>query len=146
MKKLLTLTFVLLGTLAAVPAFAQDYDYKFSIVNRTDDGILEMNITGIYLSRTDESDWGENKIPRNPDTGEYVLEPGWQANFYMDIDDCVDDNFDFIYYDIKIVDDIGDECIIFGQDVCYDENDDDDDPNTIKIILDSQTLLDCQGY
>lgn len=148
MKKLLTLTLIILGTLATMPTFAQDYDYKFSVVNRTDagDALLPMTITGIYLSPTDDAGWGENKLAPNPETGKVELLPGWQANFYMTIDDCVDDEFEFIYYDIKVVDEWGDECIIFGQDVCYDENDDDNDPNTIKIIFTEDTLLECQGY
>lgn len=150
MKKLLTLTLVLLGTLATMPAFAQDYDYKFIIVNRTnaDDALLPMTLTGLYLSRADEADWGENILDAspNPETGLPELVPGYQMTFYRTIDDCIDDNFDYILYDIKLVDEWGDECFIFGQNICDDVNDDDGDPNTIKIILTEETLLECQGY
>jgi len=116
MKKLtkLALASLLLCSLT-VPTFAKNATVK--VINQS-----KWEIHHLYLSSSTEEEWGPDQL------GEDVLTKGDS----MTITDIPCDE-----YDIKVVDEDGDECIIEAVDLCRD--------NSYWKITDKD-LLECEGY
>jgi len=112
MKK--TLAALLLLALA-LPAFAKGA--KVKVINQS-----KWEIHHLFLSSSDESEWGEDQL------GEDVLAKG---------DTLTLTNIPCDTYDIKVVDEDGDECVIEEVSLCRD--------NSYWKITDKD-LLECEGY
>jgi hypothetical protein len=76
----------------------------------------------LYLSPANENEWGQDQLGKN------TIEPG--ASFTLKEIPCNT-------YDIKVVDDDGDECMIKGQKFCGHE---------VTWDLSDDELLGCEGY
>jgi hypothetical protein len=100
----------------AVPAAAAKKT-TVTIVNRSDWAIHHL-----FLSSTDNDQWGPDQL------GKHVIEPG--GSFDLNGIPCDD-------YDVKLVDEDGDECEISEVGVCSGDE-------TWKVTNDD--LLDCEGY
>lgn len=88
-----------------------------SLVNNT-----SFDIYQIFLSPSHESYWGPDQL------GDEVLEPGYE--FTLSGIPCGS-------YDLKLVDEDGDGCVIEGDYLCGDAG---------QWILTDEELLDCQGF
>ncbi|HET7435089.1 MAG TPA: hypothetical protein VFN10_10310 [Thermoanaerobaculia bacterium] len=108
------LLFALLLLAATTPAFARKARVK--IINQS-----KWEIHHIYLSSTDNDEWGPDQL------GEDILEKGHSLTLTGIV--CGD-------YDIKVVDEDGDECVIEDVTLC--------DKHWWKITDDN--LLKCEGY
>ena len=102
--------------LAASPALAGKGDSKVIIVNKSAWAIHEM-----YFSPTDETEWGEDQL------GAQTIE--------------TDDQFTLTgvpcdSWDVKVVDEDGDECVIEAVALCAD---------TDKWVINDKDLLGCQA-
>jgi hypothetical protein len=106
----------LIVSMAAVPVFAAK-KATVKIINQS-----KWEIHHIYLSPTDEDEWGPDQL------GEEVLAKG---------DSLTLTGIECDTYDVKVVDEDGDECVIKEVDLCKD--------NTYWKITDDE-LLDCEGY
>lgn len=100
---------------AAVPAFAKKATVK--VINQS-----KWEIHHLYLSATSDNAWGEDQL------GEDVLAKG---------DSLTLTGIPCDSYDIKVVDEDGDECIIEEVDLCR-------DASYWKIT--DKDLLECEGY
>ncbi len=111
--------FLILGYLllvvAAVPAFAAD-NSKVIVLNESNWAIHEM-----YFSPTDETEWGEDQL------GSTTIETGEQ--FTLTGVPCDK-------WDVKVVDEDGDECVIENVGLCAD---------TDKWVIKDSDLLACQA-
>jgi hypothetical protein len=117
MKKLSTLSLAALLLCAlTTPAFASR-KATVKIINQSN-----WDIHHIYLSSSDDREWGEDQL------GEEVLEKG---------DTLTLSNISCDLYDIQVVDEDGDECVIEEVDLCGD--------HSIWKITDKD-LLACEGY
>jgi hypothetical protein len=116
MKKLtkLSLAAMLLCAMAT-PAFAKKATVK--IVNQS-----KWEIHHIYLSSTEDHEWGEDQLE------DEILGKG---------DSLTLTNIPCDLYDIQVVDEDGDECVIEQVDLCGD--------NSYWKITDKD-LLECEGY
>ena len=112
MKK--TLIALLLLALTA-PAFAEKA--KVKVINQS-----KWEIHHLFLSASDEAEWGPDQL------GEDVLTKG--DSFTLTGIPCDT-------YDIKVVDEDGDECVIEAVDLCRDHS-------YWKIT--DKDLLECEGY
>ena len=99
----------------SVPAFAKKATVK--VINQS-----KWEIHHLYLSPTDDEAWGEDQL------GEDVLTKG---------DSLTLTQIPCDEYDVKVVDEDGDECIIEAADLCRD--------NSFWKITDKD-LLECEGY
>ncbi|HEY0140560.1 MAG TPA: hypothetical protein VGF48_06675 [Thermoanaerobaculia bacterium] len=115
MKKLTTLTLAALLLCAATPAFAADATVK--VINQS-----KWEIHHLYLSSSEEDTWGPDQLE------DEVLAKG--DSLTLSGIPCDD-------YDIKVVDEDGDECIIEAVSLCKD--------NSYWKITDKD-LLECEGY
>lgn len=88
-----------------------------TIVNRADWDIYEL-----YLSPVGDDEWGPDQL------GEDVIGKG--DSFELHSIPCDD-------YDVMIVDEDGDECIIEEVDLCMDDE---------EWVIKNKDLLACQGY
>ncbi len=88
-----------------------------TLVNNTSYTLVEL-----YLSPSDHRRWGEDLLGRD------VLQPR---------DSLTLEDFDCGYYDLRIVDEDGDVCVVNEIELCGD---------TGKHVLTDRQLLDCQGY
>ncbi|MGN6182174.1 MAG: hypothetical protein ACTHQM_00795 [Thermoanaerobaculia bacterium] len=116
MKKVmqLGLATVLLCALSA-PAFAGGATVK--VINQS-----KWEIHHIYLSSTGDDDWGPDQLE------DQILEKGQSLTLHsIPCDD----------YDIKVVDEDGDECVIEEVNMCGDDS-------YWKIT--DKDLLECEGY
>lgn len=111
--RLLLLTVVVMVAVS-VPALAQDS--LITIINRSDWAIHHL-----YLSPVDSDEWGPDQL------GEHVIESG--GKFTLTDVDCD-------VYDIMIVDEDGDECILEAEELCNDE---------AKWVITNEELLGCQA-
>jgi hypothetical protein len=82
----------------------------------------------LYLSPTSETDWGPDQL------GDNVINTG--ETFTLNGIPCKDDAGTKITYDVKIVDEDSDECIIGAVDLC--EGDD-------TWVITTSDLLECQA-
>ena len=98
---------------AAEAAKRSDSDVTFT--NRSDWDIYEL-----YLSSVDEDDWGDDQLEDG------VLESG--GSFLLYAIPCDD-------YDVLLVDEDGDECILEGVDLCGDSE---------EWVITNKDLLACQ--
>ncbi len=109
---------VLCLLLATSPAFAaKKRKATIKVINQSDWAIHHL-----YLSSSDDDNWGEDQL------GEDVLEKGDS----MTLTDITCDA-----YDIKVVDEDGDECVIEEAELCNDHS---------YWKLTNKELLGCQGY
>ena len=106
----------LLFVLAASPALAAKGDSKIIIVNKSSWAIHEM-----YISSTDDAEWGEDQL------GAETIENGEQ--FTLTGVPCGN-------WDVKVVDEDADECIVEGVALCAD---------TDKWVINDSDLLGCQA-
>ncbi len=79
------------------------------------------DLYGLFISPTHDTQWGPDQL------GKYVLESG--TSFTLTDIDCGD-------YDIKMVDEDGDECVINEVYLC----------GTEEAVVTDRDLLDCEGY
>lgn len=112
MKKVLAL---LVLCALSTPAFAAKA--KVKIINQS-----KWEIHHLYMSSTDEESWGPDQLE------DEILTKG--DSFTVTGIPCDE-------YDIKVVDEDGDECIIEAVDLCRDES-------YWKIT--DKDLLECEGY
>ena len=106
---------VLLLCAFATPAFAKKATVK--VINQS-----KWEIHHLFLSSSSDEEWGPDQL------GEDVLAKG--DSFTITSIPCDE-------YDIKVVDEDGDECIIEAVDLCRD--------NSFWKITDKD-LLECEGY
>jgi hypothetical protein len=90
------------GLVIAASAAAAKFDSDVTIKNDS-----AWTLVNLYMSAADENEWGPDQL------GEQVIETG--GSFKIHSIPCDS-------YDIKIVDEDGDECVIGGVDVCADSN------------------------
>jgi len=96
---------VLLAVLAltiALPAAAAKKKATIKIINQS-----KWEIHHLYLSSSDDKHWGPDQL------GDDVIEKG--ASFTLKNIDCDD-------YDIKVVDEDGDECVVEQVELCGDDS------------------------
>ncbi len=116
MRKLTKLSFaVILLCAVSTPAFAKKATVK--IINQS-----KWEIHHIYLSSSDDQSWGEDQLE------DEILAKG---------DSLTLSNIPCDVYDIQVVDEDGDECVIEQVDLCGDDS-------YWKIT--DKDLLECQGY
>ena len=116
----ITVIAVVLCAFAAIPLLAssaQPSQAEFMIENKSD-----WDIHHLYLSPTDDNRWGSDQL------GDHVLKSG--TSFTLHSIPCDD-------YDIKVVDDDGDECVIQGITMCKDHT---------HWTLTNKELLKCEGF
>jgi hypothetical protein len=116
MKKLVRLSlFALVLCAMAAPAFARRATVK--IINKS-----KWEIHHIYLSPSDSRRWGPDQL------GDDILATGQSLTL---------SRINCNLYDIKVIDEDGDECVIEQADLCRD--------NSYWKITD-KSLLACEGY
>ena len=103
--------------LAALPSLALASSATVEILNKSD-----WDLHQLFLSPTDEDEWGPDQL------GEHVLESG--GSFELEGIPCDS-------YDIKLVDEDGDECVVPGVDICRHDQ---------GWVIDNDDLLSCEGY
>ena len=115
MKKI-TLALLILFAIA-LPSFAAPKKATVKIINQS-----KWEIHHIFLSSTEDESWGEDQLE------DEILVKG---------DAITITNIPCDLYDVKVVDEDGDECIIEEVDLCGDES-------YWKIT--DKDLLECEGY
>jgi len=115
MKKLTLAALVL--CLAALPLFAAKKKATVKVINQS-----KWEIHHLYLSSHDDENWGPDQL------GDEILTKG--DSITLTGIDCDD-------YDIKVVDEDGDECVIEEVSLCGDES-------YWKIT--DKALLECEGH
>ncbi len=100
-----------------LPAAAEAKPSKVVIKNKSD-----WEIHHLFLSPTDDDQWGADQL------GEHVIEPG--EAFELKGVPCDS-------YDVKLVDEDGDECEIADVDICG---------GSQGWVIDNDDLLECEGY
>ncbi len=118
MKRALRSSLPALVLAAALPAaaFAAAKQSDVKITNKTD-----WEIHHFYLSSTDEENWGPDQL------GEDVIDTG--ESFVLADIPCDE-------YDVKLVDEEGDECVVGAVDICGKGE---------EWQLTSKDLLECQA-
>ncbi|HKR62262.1 MAG TPA: hypothetical protein VJZ00_00920 [Thermoanaerobaculia bacterium] len=114
MKKLSALLLLLV---VCLPLSAAKKKATVKVINQS-----KWEIHHLYLSSSTEDDWGPDQL------GEDVLTKG---------DSITLTNIDCDTYDVKVVDEDGDECVIEEVDLCG-------DASYWKIT--DKALLECEGY
>ena len=107
---------------AALPAVAAAADGKTSDVKITHDS--EWEIHHVYLSSSDDEKWGPDQLGDGDDD---VISKG--ESFILVEIPCDE-------YDIKLVDEEGDECVVGAVDICGKGE---------EWVLTSKDLLECQA-
>lgn len=117
MRKGVELLLVLLVTIAAAGAAeaARRSDSDVEFVNRSDWDLYEL-----YLSPVDDDEWGPDQL------GNEVIESG--GSFLLHGIPCDD-------YDVLLVDEDGDECVLEEVDLCGDSE---------QWVITNKDLLACQ--
>jgi hypothetical protein len=110
-------TAAVLSLLLAAPLIAAPKHATVKVINQS-----KWEIHHLYLSSSTDNEWGEDQL------GEEVLAKG---------DSITLTDIECDTYDIKVVDEDGDECIIEEADLCRD--------NSYWKITDKD-LLECEGY
>jgi len=115
-KRFQAATAVALMGIAAL-ASGSSYDSAVNIVNHSDWSIHEL-----YVSSADADEWGDDQL------GSEVIESGG-GSFLLHSIPCDD-------YDVRLVDEDGDECVVGGVPLCADDDD---------WVISNDDLLACQG-
>lgn len=110
-------TSLVLALVLAVPALAAPKHATVKVINQS-----KWEIHHLYLSSSEDDQWGDDQL------GEDVLAKG---------DSITLTDIECDTYDIKVVDEDGDECIIEEVDLCRDSS-------YWKIT--DKDLLECEGY
>lgn len=100
----------------ATPALAE-FESKVEIRNDS-----QWSIHNLYLSDVDSEEWGPDQL------GEHVIESGGGKFTLTDIPCDA--------YDIKLVDEDGDECVVAAVPLCVDDN---------EWVITDEPLLACQN-
>ena len=79
-------------------------------------------LTHFYLSPVDEAEWGPDQL------GSEVIGTG--ESFEIN-------NIPCDYYDVRLIDEDGDECIVAEVDICGGDE---------GWVIDSEALLECEGH
>lgn len=82
----------------------------------------EWMITHFFLSPIDQNEWGEDQL------GDQVIEKG--GSFTLTGVPCDS-------YDVKLVDEDGDECVVAEVDICGSDD---------EWVISDEDLLECEGY
>jgi len=106
---------VLLGLAGSAAVQASAYDSAVTIQNKSLWAIHQL-----YLSATDVEEWGPDQL------GEHVINTG--DSFKLNGIPCDD-------YDVKLVDEDGDECVVGGVTLCADDD---------AWVITDEDLLACQ--
>jgi hypothetical protein len=106
---------VLLGLTGTAAVQAGAYDSKVTIQNQS-----LWSIQQLYLSAVDVQEWGPDQL------GEHVIGTG--ESFELSGIPCDD-------YDVKLVDEDGDECVVGGVPLCGDND---------AWVISDEDLLSCQ--
>jgi hypothetical protein len=104
------------GLLFCVSASASKFDSDVTIVNES-----AWSIVNLYMSAVDENEWGPDQL------GEQVVNTG--ESFKLRGVPCDS-------YDVKLIDEDGDECVVGGVDVCADD---------ATWTITDDDLLECQA-
>jgi hypothetical protein len=115
MKKLCTRSLVAVALFAAIPAFAERATVK--VINQS-----KWEIHHLFLSPSESENWGPDQLE------DEILAKGSSITIT---------NIPCDTYDVKVVDEDGDECVIEQADLCND--------NSYWKITD-KALLACEGY
>lgn len=113
----LVLSFVTIAFSATLFAGSKKKSSSIEIVNKS-----KWDIHHLYLAPSDDDNWGPDQL------GKHIIESGDRFTL-TDIECDV--------YDIKLVDEDGDECVIEEEALCNDE--------AIWKITDEE-LLNCEGF
>lgn len=108
---------VAVASLLVLPAVAAAAGATVEIRNRTD-----FDIHQFFLSPVDQDEWGPDQL------GDFVLESG--GSFELHGIPCDS-------YDVMVVDEDGDECVVPGVDICRQDQ---------GWVIDNDDLLECEGY
>ena len=100
----------------AAPAFAE-YESKVEISNKS-----QWSIHHLYLSSVDTNEWGPDQL------GDEVIESGGGKFTLTDVPCDA--------YDVKLVDEDGDECVVNAVPLCVDDN---------RWVITDEPLLACQN-
>lgn len=111
------LAIAVLAIIAVTPFAAFGQDAVITIVNRS-----SWDIHHLYLSPVDVDEWGPDQL------GEHVIESGGKFQLY---------GIECDVYDIMIVDEDGDECVLEVVELCDEE---------AKWVITNDELLGCQGW
>ncbi len=121
MKRLLSLSVSALAVaLLATPtlsALAGKGDSTVTIVNKS-----KWDIHHLFISSVEDEEWGADQL------GEHVLESGTAYELHGIPCDV---------YDVKLVDEDGDECEVAEVELCADEE---------TWVINTKDLLDCEGW
>ncbi len=109
------LLFLVAIVLVALPVAAKNANVK--IVNKT-----EWTLHHFFLSSTENEEWGPDQL------GEEVIE----TNGSFTLTDVPCDS-----YDVKLVDEAGDECVVTEVDICG---------GAEQWVITSKDLAQCEGY
>ncbi len=105
-------------SLAVVTAAAASKKATVNIVNKS-----KWDIHALYMSPADEDEWGPDQL------GKHTITAGGGSFKLTDIPCDV--------WDVKVVDEDGDECVIESADVCKD---------SYEWKITNDELLKCQGW
>ena len=118
-KRTLSLAAIgLVAALGAAPAQAEKKKAKVNVVNKSN-----WDIHHLYMSPNDKEDWGPDQL------GEHVI-PAKGGSFELS-------NIPCDVWDVKVVDEDGDECVIEEADVCKDN---------YEWKISNDVLLKCEGF
>lgn len=111
-----TAALIALSCLFAAPAFAADTDARVNIVNNS-----SWDIHKLFISSVDTQEWGPDQL------GEDAIASGNSYTLHSIPCDA---------YDVKIVDEDGDECVVAAVALCAGEAD---------WTIENDALLECQN-
>lgn len=106
-----------LSLLVAAPTFAADTDAEVKIINNS-----SWSIFNLYISSVDTEEWGPDQL------GEAAIASGG-GSFTLNAIPCD-------AYDIKLVDEDGDECVVSAVALCADKD---------AWVIEDEALLACQN-
>jgi len=102
-------------SLVAFPSYLLAADSKVKVYNDTN-----WSIDHFYLSEANDRSWGPDQL------GEDLIQPGESFELTGIPDDV---------YDLKLVDEEGDECIVGGIEIA----------SSAKVHINNEDLIDCQS-
>ena len=108
--------FVVLSSALLTPAFAADTDATVAITNNS-----SWDLHHLFISSVDDQEWGEDQL------GDAVIASG--ESFTLNSIPCD-------AYDVRVVDEDGDECVVNAVALCADKD---------AWVIDDTDLLACQA-
>lgn len=108
--------FVVLSSALLTPAFAADTDAVVAITNNS-----SWDLHNLYISSVDDQEWGPDQL------GDAVIASG--ESFTLN-------NIPCDAYDVRVVDEDGDECVVNAVALCADKD---------AWVIDDTDLLACQA-